>query len=185
MLFMLQPSAHTADLEMTHIKPGRNIARERIVTIERDGTHDSMMMARRLARTDEDGSIDYVLNDGAGDLDVVDTLDQNVALCAEPSHESNLFQGAKHRASLLDDIGRHCSLFLQEVLQNNSHYRTRSVVLLVEGARGVSAGWPCPRLARLGACDVTKPSVIRAPLFEKPEHQFIAPSVISTAASAW
>src|SRR6516225_5649685 len=65
MLFMLQPSARTLDLQMADVKRGGDIACESLVTIESDRTKDPMMVARRLACSDDCRSIGYTFHDAS------------------------------------------------------------------------------------------------------------------------
>ena len=75
---------------MRNVKAGRDLAGERVVAIERDRAEDAMMMPGRLACGDDCRSVIDGLNDAAGDGGVGDALDQNVALCAQTDHGSNL-----------------------------------------------------------------------------------------------
>jgi hypothetical protein len=120
---------------MTHVKAGRDIARERVVAIERDGTKDPMMMARRLACSNDYRAMHNAFNDAACDLGIVDTLDQDVALCAEPIHGSNLLQGASHRPCLLAAVDKLTIVFWSEEFQDvrDEHNRAWSVATLFEG----------------------------------------------------
>src|SRR5262249_13543500 len=62
------------------------IARELVVTKERDRTKDPMMMPRRLACSDRCGSAGDAFHDATRDLGFIDEFDQNVALCTQPNH---------------------------------------------------------------------------------------------------
>ena len=75
---------------MRNVKTGRDLTRECVVAIERDRAEDAVMMPGRLACGDDRRPFIDGLEDAAGHGGVVDALDQDVALCAQTDHGSNL-----------------------------------------------------------------------------------------------
>jgi hypothetical protein len=90
MLLMFEPRRGSLDLEMADVKIVWDVARQRIVTIERDATEKLVVMAGQLAFGHHHGSRIGSVKQSTRDRRIINTLNQNVSLSTQAEHGSSL-----------------------------------------------------------------------------------------------
>jgi hypothetical protein len=88
-LIVFEPRARSRHLEMPNVKVVRDIARERVVSIESDAPENLVVMAGQLALGDNHGHSIGGIKDLTGDGCIIDAFNENVSLGTQSGHGSN------------------------------------------------------------------------------------------------